>query len=184
MKSLTRRRFHSGEAERLDQRRKQGDVAHSDLGCSQPVVGGRFEREREHLRIGRRLVVAAERFDPGLHELAAGFGALAEDRADIAEARRPPRCVGSEVVERHGYREIGAQAEFATRGVADEIHAAADVLAREREERLGRLQDFRADARIACPLIGCEQRIRAAVFCGSDRLRHRSAGRISVRASL
>jgi hypothetical protein len=119
---------------------------------------------RQRLGIGRRRVAAAEGLDADLAELGRAILALAEDRAEIAELRRPAGVGGGEIVERDRNREIGPQAQLAARRVADEIHAPADVLAREIEERLGRLQDRGRDARIPGALIGGDERFRARVL--------------------
>ena len=49
---------------------------------------GGFEPERKHLGIGRRLVLAAERLDAGLQEFGRQLAAVAEHRAEVAEALR------------------------------------------------------------------------------------------------
>ena len=61
LKSLISRRFQAGcEIERRDQRRKQPDIAHADFRRGDAVVCRRFEPEREHLCVGRGLVVPAD----------------------------------------------------------------------------------------------------------------------------
>ena len=57
------------------------------VGRGEPVVRRRFEAEREHFGVGGRDIRAPEGFDAGLQELARLLGAVAEDRAEIAEAR-------------------------------------------------------------------------------------------------
>jgi len=52
----------------------------------------------------------------------------------------------------------GRKPQLAAVGVRGQIHALADVLAREIEKRLGRLQDRRRNAAIAGALIGAGQR--------------------------
>ena len=54
----------------------------------------------------------------------------------------PAGAAGGEIVPRHRNGEVGTQAEFLAAGVGGQIKALADVLAREVEERLGRLQDI------------------------------------------
>jgi len=49
---------------------------------------GRFEPEREHLGVGRRLVGPPEAFDAGLQEFGRRVAAVTEHRAEIAVARR------------------------------------------------------------------------------------------------
>ncbi len=81
---------------------------------------------------------------PACRNSAGRVAAVAEDRAEIAEAGRLAGLRGGEVVARDRDGEVGAQAEFlvAARGRGQE-HALADVLAGEVEEGLGRLQDRR-----------------------------------------
>ena len=49
---------------------------------------GGFQAERQHFGIGRRLVGTAEGFDAGLQEFGRLVAAVAEHRAEIAEAGR------------------------------------------------------------------------------------------------
>ena len=83
--ALPRRR----EIERRDQRGEQADVAHADVGRGHAVFGRGLEPERQHLGIGGGGVGAAEGLDAGLQEFARAVVALAEHRAEIAEAGRP-----------------------------------------------------------------------------------------------
>ena len=53
--------------------------------------------------------------------------------------------------------------------IGGEEHAAADVLAREIEERLGRLQDRGRDARIARALVMRDERLRPRIGPGHGR---------------
>src|SRR3979490_668767 len=103
------------QVERADEGREQRDVAHADVGLAEAVKRGRLERERERLGVGRRQVGAPEGFDAGLEELGRAFTAMAEDRPEIAETRRPAGLRRSEIVERDRNGEIGAQAELAAR---------------------------------------------------------------------
>ena len=170
---------HRGEIQRVEQRREQRHVAHADLGCGEPVMGGRLEAEGERLGIGRRLVGAPEQLDAGLQELARLLAALAEHRAEIAEARRAPGRGRRDVVARHRNGEVRAQAELAARLVGDQIHAPADVLAGQVEKGLGRLQDRRRHARVSGALVGSDERVRAGV--GGDGLGHGSRRLMRVR---
>ena len=67
--------------------------------------------------------------------------AMTEDRAEIAEARRLAGLGRGQIVARDRDGEVGPQAQLAPLRVGGEIHALADVLAGEIEERLRRLQD-------------------------------------------
>ncbi len=116
-------------------------------GVVEAVVRGRLEAERQHLGVGGGDVAAAEGFDAGLQEFRRRLAAVAKHRAEIAEARRRARGRGGEIVARDRDGEVGPQAEFAAGRVGGQEHAAADVLARQVEERLRRLQDGRACAR-------------------------------------
>ncbi len=84
------------EFERRDQRGEQRNVAGEDRRIGDAVMGGGLQPERQRLGIGRRGVGAAEGFDAGLEEFAGARGearaAVAEHRAEIAEARRPRRA--------------------------------------------------------------------------------------------
>ena len=130
---------------------------------------GRLQPERKHLGVGRRLVGPPEGFDAGLQEFGGCVAAVTEHRAEIAVARRLAGERRGEIVARHRNREVGTQAEFAAAGGGGQIHALADVLAREVEERLGRLQDGGRNAGVAGALIGSDQRLRPRV--GPFRLR-------------
>ncbi len=144
-----------------DQAGKQRDVADPDVGLRQSVMRGRLQPERQHLGVGRRLVGTSEGFDAGLQEFGRLIAAVAEYRPEIAEAGRPAGERGGEIVARNRDGEVRPQAEFAAAGRRGQIHALADVLAGEVEERLGRLQDGGRDARVARALVGGEQRLRA-----------------------
>jgi hypothetical protein len=173
LKSLTRRRFpHRRQVERGDEGGKQSDVAHADLRRAQAIVRRRFEAQRQHFRIGRRLVGAAERFDAGLHELRRGAFAVAEYGAEIAKAHRLAGLGRREVVARHRDGEIGPQAQFAPFRIAGQEHAAADVLAGQVEERLRRLQHRRFGLRVAGTHIGGDERLRPHVRSVAGGARH------------
>ncbi len=124
---------------------------------------GGFEPEREHLGVGRRLVGPPEGFDAGLQEFGACVAAVTEHRPEIAIARRFAGERRSEIVARDRNGEVGAQAEFAAAGGGGQIHALADVFAREVEERLGRLQDGGRNAGVAGALVGGDQRLRPRI---------------------
>ena len=124
---------------------------------------GGFQAERQHFGVGRRLVGTAEDFDAGLQELARAVAAVTEHGTEIAIARRLAGERRGEVIARHRNGEVGAQAEFAAARRGGQVHALADVLAGEVEERLGRLQDGGRNAGIAGALIGGDQRLRPGV---------------------
>src|SRR5439155_27070905 len=115
---------------------------------------------RQHFRIRRRAVLAAEGFDAGLQELAGLAPAIAEHRAEIGKARRLAGAAGGEIVARHRNRQVRAQAQFLAAGVGREIKALADVLAGEVEERVGRLQYRRLGMNVAGLRKGLQQGVR------------------------
>ena len=86
--------------------------------------------------------------------------AIAEHRAEIAEARGLAGAAGGEIVPRHRNGEVGPQAQFLAAGVGGQIEALADVLAGEVEERLGRLQDRRLGLDVAGLRKRQQQRVR------------------------
>ena len=132
---------HRIELERLDQRIEQRDVAGADFDVGEAERGSRLQRQRQHFGIGRGAVLPAEGFDAGLQELARLAAAIAEHRAEIAEARRLAGAAGGEIVARHRNGQVRTQAQLLAAGVGRQVEALADVLAGEVEERLGRLQD-------------------------------------------
>ena len=142
---------------------------------------GGLQPERQHLGVGRGLVGAAERLDAGLQEFGRRAAAVAEDRAEIAEARRLAGGGRGEVVARHRDGQVGPQAELAAARRGGQVHALADVLAGQVEERLGRLQDGGRHAGVAGALVGGDERLRPRVgpfrFAGRARIhrpfRHR-----------
>ena len=163
---------HRRQIERGDESRKQPDVADADLGRADAVLRGRFEPERQHFGVGRRLVGAAEAFDAGLEEFGRRAVAMAEHRAEIAEAGGLSGLRRSQIIARHRNGQIGPQAQFAAVRIGGQKHAPADVLAGQVEERLGRLQHRRLDARIAGARIGRDQRLRPRVRIGRCVARH------------
>ena len=151
------------EVEAFDQSRKERDVAHTNVGRIKPVAGGRFERERDGLGVGRRGVGAAEGFDAGLHQFGRARAEVAKHRAQIAVFRRFSGGGRRQIVAGNRDRQVGPQAEFGVGGIGDQEHAAADVLAREVEERLGRLQDRWLHAHVTGKLVGRDQRVGACI---------------------
>ena len=95
---------------------------------------------------------------------------MAKHRREIAEAERLAGLGRSEIVARHRNGEVGPQAQLVPVRIGGEEHAAADVLAREVEERLGRLQDRGRNARIARALVMRDERLRPCVGRGHGRL--------------
>ena len=95
----------------------------------------------------------------GLQEFGRRLAAMTEHRAEIAEADRLAGLGRSEIVARHRDGQVRPQAELVAVRIGGEEHAAADVLAREIEERLGRLQDRRRDARVAGALVMRDERL-------------------------
>ena len=87
---------------------------------------------------------------------------LAKDRAEIAKSLSRTGGWRSKVVHRHRNGEVRAQAQLAAVGVGGEIHALADILAGQVEERLGRLQDRGLGMNIA----GLRKRLQQGVRPG------------------
>src|SRR5262249_62244858 len=85
------------EIERRNQGGKQSDVAHAGLGRGKSVMRGRIEPERQHLRIRRGGVLAAERLDAGLQEFPASVRAMPEYPAEIAKTARLAGGGGPEI---------------------------------------------------------------------------------------
>jgi hypothetical protein len=142
----------------------------------QAVESGRLEPKRQHFGVGRRLVLPGEGLDPGLHELGGGALAMAKHRSEIAETGRlaGPRRLQIGARDRNG--EIGPQAQFAAVGIAGKKQPPADVLAREVEKRLRRLQDRRIDLHVAGAHIGGDEFLCVGVRCVGGKLRHLGAG--------
>ena len=116
-----------------------------------PRARGRagLERQAQDLGVGRRGVGAAEAFEAGLDELAAGAGPGAEHRTAIAVGGRLAGQPGVQIGPAGRDRIFGPQAEFGARAIARQVEAGPDVLAAEVEEGRRILQDRRLDPRIA-----------------------------------
>ena len=166
--ALPRRR----QIERGDKSGKQPDIADADFRRGHAINRGGFEAEREHFGVGRRLVVAAEGFDAGLQEFRGRSFAMAEHRAEVTKARCLAGGRRLQIGARNRDGEVGPQAQFAPERVAGEKHAAADILAREIEERLRRLHDRGLDQRIAGAHVGRDKRLRAQVRTVGRQARH------------
>ena len=87
----------------------------------------------------------AEILDAGLEELVAALAALAKHLAEIGVAARRAG-LGADVVEADGNGEFRPQAERLARLALGEKDAAAQILARHVEKRIGRLQHGDLDA--------------------------------------
>ena len=129
----------------------------------------RLQAERQHLGIGRGGVVPAERLDAGLDELRRRIAAMAKHRRRDSRSRAPRRRGRGEVIARHRNGQVRPQAQLAPVRIGGEEHAAADVLARQVEERLGRLQDRGRNARVSRALVMRDERLRPRVGRGHDR---------------
>ena len=130
------------EVERVDQRVEQRHVAGADLDVGDAEGRGGFQRQRQHLGIGRGAILPAEGFD----RRPAGIRSAGrrDSGTPVRDSRIRPagrRAAGGEIVARHGDGQVGAQAELLAARVRRQVEALADVLAGEVEERLGRLQD-------------------------------------------
>ena len=115
------------------------DIAEADFGGRQAVKRRRLEPERQHLGVGRRLVLPPEGFDAGLQDFGRRAFAMPKNHAQITIARDLAGRRRLQIGARNRDGEIGPQAQFAPVRIAGEKHAAADVLARQVEERLRRL---------------------------------------------
>ena len=126
----------------------QAHVAEPHRRIGPAEQGEALEGETQHLGIGRRRVGAPDRLDPGLEELVGLVGGQPEDRAAIAVIGRPP--VGLRPVQAaDGDGEFGPQAQFGPARVLGDEDPPADVLARQFEERLQRLQHRRRHRPVA-----------------------------------
>ena len=182
------------EIERVDESGEQREVAHADLGRLHAILFGRFEPERQHFGVGRRLVLAAETLDADLQEFGRGAIAMTKHRAEIAEAGGLAGVRRRQIIARYRDRQIGPQAQFAAVGIGGQKHAAADVLAAEIEKRFGRLQHRRRNPHIrivGAARIGRDERFRPRVGLAPGRIgwiaqhRHHSCGGpLAWRASL
>jgi hypothetical protein len=147
---------------------------------------GRLDPEREHLRIRCGSVRPGEGFDAGLQEFARPRLAVAEHRAEIAEALRLTGGRRGEIVARDRDGEVRAQAQLVPVRIAGEVHALADVLAGEVEERLRRLQDRRRNPHIARALERGEKRLGPRIGRSARRedwcARHGAVAKRSVKA--
>ena len=146
-----------------DQSREQCDVAGHDEVMFAAEMRGRLQPERQHLGVGGSLVAAAERFDPGLKEFSRQAAPVTEHRAEIAIAVCAAGRRRGEIVARHGDREIRPQAPFVAGAALRQEHAGPDVLPRQVEERLSRLQDRGPSSRIACALVGADEALRPRI---------------------
>ena len=165
LKSFTRRRFQAGARSSAATSAANSPTSPMRIsGAGDAVVRGGLEAERQHLGVGGGLVGAAERLDAGLQEFGRqhrrGRGTPGRDSRSPA-ASRPLARRGSR--SDTGMVRSGRRHSSRPSRVGGEVHALADVLARQVEERLGRLQDRRRDAAIAGALIGGDERLGPCV---------------------
>ena len=167
------------QIERGDEGGKQPDVADADVRRGQAIKRGRFQPQRQHFGVGRRLVLPGEEFDAGLQKLGGQSLAVAKDGAEIAERGRLAGRRRLQIGARDRNGEVGPQAQFAPVRIAGEKHAPADILAGQVEERLRRLDDRRLDRGVAGAHIGGDELLRAlvrAVHCHARHDGHIHAG--------
>ena len=130
---------HRRHVEGIEEGVGQAHIAepHGDIGA--PKQGEPFEGEPQHLGIRRRGVGAPDRLDAALNELVGLARHEAEDRAEIAVigALAGPRRL-MQAADRNG--EFRPQAQFGPVRVLRHEDAPPDILARQFEERLHRLQ--------------------------------------------
>ena len=142
------------QAERGKHRLEDRLVAERD---GQRQAGQRECQQRmrvgERAGVGRGGVGVAEILDAGLEELVAALAALAEHLAEIGIAARRAG-LGCDVVEADGNGEFRAQAERLAGLALGEENAAAQILARHVEERIGGLEHGHVDR--ACSARGEE----------------------------
>ena len=101
-------------------------------------------RIRERAGVGRGDVGIAQILDAGLEELGLAVAALAENLAEIGVAARRAG-LGADMVETDGNGEFRAQAKLFAGLALGEEDAAAQILARHVEKRIGRLQHGNVD---------------------------------------
>lgn len=175
-----------GHGQRVEQRVDEAHVAEPDRHVVHAHQGEAVECDADHLRVGGGRVGAPDRFDTGLEELVRLVGGEAEDGPEIAVIGGARAGFGGmgEVVAADRNREFRAQAEFLARGVLGHEDAPADVLAREFEERLHRLEHRRRHEAVAGALDMLQQAqvVLRSLARGSPaclRSRHRLACRQS-----
>ena len=144
--------------QRVDQPVEQTHIAefHNRRRCRPDMIEA-FQSKGENFRVGRRCIGSTDRFEARLHELAAFAGPHPENRTAIAVARGL-RSMRVQVLEADRDRVFGAQAKFGAGRILRHEHAAANVLARQIDEHIGRLQHCRLDPRIAFALEKRDQR--------------------------
>ena len=173
------------QVERGDQRREQADVAHADFGIGGAVLAHAVEREREAFGVGGLAVGAAERLDPGLQQFRAAVAAVAEHRAEIAIGRGTAGRGFFQVLAADRDGEVRAQAQLAAARVAGDEERAAQLLAGQLEEIVGRLQHGGLDAQVSRALVEVHEPVRAigsrrsggAIACHVSVLRSRGSER-------
>jgi hypothetical protein len=130
-----------------------GDESHHEPRIAEPDGGvrhaerlHRLQREGDHIGVSRFAVLVAEALDAGLQELTrSGVASIAEDRPGVAVAggqRRGRR----QMIPADRNCVVGPETELAAVGILHEIEPAADVLAGQVEEGVGRLYDRRLGA--------------------------------------
>ena len=132
-----------GNRERLKHGLEQAGVAEPGGERAASRRRRRLEAEREHFRIRRFRVLAAETFEPGLRLLAVLARAGAKHRAEIGIFGDAAGPIRSEIGAADGDRIFRPQAHLLARGVGGEEQAAANLLARHVEEERRRMQDRR-----------------------------------------
>ncbi len=114
------------------------------------------------------LVGAAERSRYPPVKIPRKAAAIAKHRAEIAKSLRTPCGCRSEVIAGNGNGKIRPQAQFLAGLAGGQEHAAANILPRQVEERLGRLQNHRMRPRTAGAFVSrtrlcAETRVSACV---------------------
>src|SRR5258705_261356 len=125
------------------------DCSRKRSAISETERAGSLQRQRQHFRISGGAILPSEGFDPGLQEFAWPAAAIAKHRAEIAEPGRLAGARGGEIIPRHRNGEIRTKAQFLAARVGGQVKAFPDVLTRQVEERLGRLQDRRFGPEVA-----------------------------------
>src|SRR3974377_2050412 len=113
---------------------------------------GGLQPKRDHLSIRRGRILSSKGFDAGLPELARtitlGSG-MPKNWSEIAESLCSPGERRSQVFARDRDGQIGGKTELAAVSIDREIHALADVLARQIKKRRRRLQDCRLNPQVS-----------------------------------
>ncbi len=173
-------RQYRREVQRLDEAREKREITHAN---GEPIgtdfLGHRTMHLREEIGIGGFAIAAPEGFGAELPEFGIFTGPLAEDGAEEGEIRPATHDTGFQIGQGGGNGEFRPEAQFLALIIRGDKEAAADILARQFQKRLGGLEHRHIGGRIAHAGEPREeartQRIRA-VFSQSAAREPRRAG--------